>query len=75
MPCMPNMSNQQSYKTFTTEFVPSTAGVGRAPSPAAFDVDFRSNHTTRITNHSQRQLPGGGRGRPPHTDLQCDFEV
>jgi hypothetical protein len=34
------MFNQQSYKTFTTEFVPSTASVGRTLLSAAFDLDF-----------------------------------
>jgi hypothetical protein len=43
MPGMQNMFNQQSYKTFTTEFVPSTAQpgrVGRTLLSAAFDLAF-----------------------------------
>ncbi len=46
-------------------------GVGRAPSPAAFDLDFHLGLAPFNANRQNRNLKikskGGGRGRPPHT--------
>src|SRR5271167_4159855 len=69
MPGMRNMFNQQSYKTFTPEFVPSTDCVGRAPSPAAFDLEFLTVQQTSINFKIKINFKSSGRGRPLHTHV------
>ncbi len=62
-----------------------TVRVGRAPSPAAFDVDLfglricfgishmGSGKNSELNSKSKfeikTEVKGGGRGRPPHTEI------
>jgi hypothetical protein len=68
MPCMPNMSNQQSYKTFTTEFVPSTVhGCSAAVSAAVVGA--------RPARTAEGDTPSGQSPGCRRYTIQCDFEV